>query len=65
MKLKEFAKQINKCVKYAKKTNPNIQFFKEVEDDKGNFETVFFKISRIGQFEIIPDVSVELEEDNE
>jgi hypothetical protein len=51
MKLKKFKKIIDKAVKDAGDTNPDILFYVKEKE---------YKIKRIGQFSIIPDVTVSL-----
>ena len=49
MKLKEFKKLIDKTIKYAGKTNPNIYFYFMGKD---------LDIENIEQFSILPDVHI-------
>jgi len=51
MKLKKFKKIIDKAVKKAKHTDPDILFYVKEQE---------FEIKRIGQFSLVPDVTVSL-----
>ena len=51
MKLKKFKEIIDKAVEYAGDTDPNITVW------RGNTE---YEIKRVGQFEIIPDVTIDI-----
>lgn len=52
MKLKELKKIIDKCVKFAENTDPNVEIFCN-EDE--------YEITRMGQFGVVPDVIIDIE----
>ncbi len=60
MKLKEFKDIIDKAYKYAEDCDVDVEIYidRKGNDDLNDME--FFEIKRVGQFQIIPDLTIEL-----